>query len=448
MNAAKELWQKMLTALETEVSAVNFDVWIKTLEPINILDGKLILCASNAQVRNFVCDKFRPMIMSAMSALNPYMTDVVLIDPSERESVAAAEETFVIDEPEPPARIEANVLSPRYNFESFVVGKSNRHMYEAARAVAEQPGVQYNPLFIYGGTGLGKTHIMHAIGNYVRIKHPHLKVLYAGSEKFVNEYIESVRTTKGKSSNFREKYRGVDVLMIDDIQFIVGKQGSQEEMFNTFNELHQAGKQLIFTSDRPPQEMDIEERLISRFQWGLLTDVVPPDFELRVAILHKKAQLEKFNIPGEVLSYIAERVQSNVRAMESILNKVNFLSRLNEQEPSIETVTEALKDYSDKNEEFVTAERVIYCTCKYYNVRSEDLTGKKKNREIVEPRQVCIYLITELLSLPLASIGSLFGGRDHTTVMHARDKIAGLVQSNIKIKVAVSDIKEMVLKRD
>ncbi|MCL2797504.1 MAG: chromosomal replication initiator protein DnaA, partial [Firmicutes bacterium] len=349
--ATKELWQKMLTRLETEISAVNFDVWIKTLEPVQSAEGKLVLCAANAGIRNFVTDKFKGLMIKAMVHVNPAMKEIAIIDPSNRDSYTETDEEPAAPEPEPAPPV-ANVINPRYNFENFVVGKSNQFMYAAAIAVSNEPGIRYNPLFIYGGAGLGKTHIMHAIGNSLRMSHPHLKVLYAASEKFLNEFIEYIRTSKAKSTHFREKYRAVDVLMIDDIQFIAGKPETQVEMFNTFNELHGANKQLVFTSDRPPDEIqDLEERLRSRFKWGLMADVQQPDLETRIAILQKKAETEKYNIPANVLAFMAESMSSNVRDMESLLNKVILLSRLSDRDPDIETVKEALKDYADKTEE-------------------------------------------------------------------------------------------------
>lgn len=448
MKVAKELWASMLTNLEIETSAVNFDVWIKTLEAINIIDTKLILVAPSVGSRNFVSEKFKDIILKAMLALNPSMTDIIFIDASMKEFYAGREEAYGEVE-EPIAKVEPTVINPKYNFETFVVGKSNQFMYAAARAVADEPGIRHNPLFIYGGTGLGKTHIMHAIGNAVKISHPNLKVLYVSSEKFVNEFIESIRTTKGKNTDFRDKYRCVDVLMIDDIQFIAGKEGTQQEMFHTFNDLYNTNKQVIMTSDRPPKEIpDLEERLRSRFEWGLIADVQSPDLETRIAILQKKAQVEKYNIPMNVLTFMAESLDSNIRDMESLLNKVIFLSKLYCQAPNVDIVKEALKDYNDRSEDTVTADNIIDCTCKYYaNVTREDLIGKKKTKEIVEPRQMCIYLITDLLSLPLASIGNLFGGRDHTTIMHARDKIAEKIQTNPKTKVVAQDIKDMVFRK-
>ena len=450
MTAVQDLWQKMLTRLETVISAVDFDVWIKTLEPVQSSDGRLVLCAPSAKIRAFVTERFKDVMVRALNEINPLLFDAVIIDPVDRDSYSEKEVYAVPPEPDPEAfaKIEHTAFNPKYNFENFVVGKSNRYMCAAAQAVSDEPGARHNPLFIYGGAGLGKTHIMHAIGISLRLSHPNLKVLYATSEKFLNEFIESIRAAKAKSNNFRDKYRAVDVLMIDDIQFISGKPETQTEMFHTFNELHGAGKQLVFTSDRPPKEIpDLEERLRSRFEWGLMTEVQPPDLETRVAILQKKAEIEKYNIPSEVLSFMAENMASNVRNMESLLNKVIFLSRLYDTEPDIATVKEALKDYADKTEESITAERVIECVCKYFNVAREELTGKKKNREIVEPRQICMLLIHDVVGMPLASIGSLFGGRDHTTVMHARDKIMSLSQSNIKVKVALNEIREMVFKK-
>lgn len=448
MNSAKETWQEMLTTLETESTAISFDVWLKPLEPVDIIDGKLILLAPSEGGKEFVNARFRPLIKSAMLSVNDLLTDVLVIDPSEAEQYKS-KETVIVDEKEPdPPKFDAMIINPKYNFENFVVGKSNQFVYAAARAVSEEPGIRYNPLFIYGGVGLGKTHIMHAIGNAVRLSHPHLKTLYVSSEKFVNEFIESIRTTKGKSTNFRDKYRGVDILMIDDIQFIAGKTGTQEEMFHTFNDLYQANKQLILTSDRPPKEIpDLEERLRSRFEWGLIADIQPPDLETRIAILQKKAQLEKHNIPMEVLTFMAERIDSNIREMESLLNKVIFLSMLSDKPPTVELVREALKDYDEKTEESINADDIIDCTCKYFNIGRDDLVGKKKTKEIVEPRQLCIYLITEMLALPLATIGNIFGGRDHTTVMHARDKVSERLSTNIRVKMAVQDIKDMVYRK-
>ena len=443
---AKELWLNMLSVLETEISVISYDVWIKTLEVVDIVDGKLVVMAQNDEHRNFVATRYLELIRKVMKTINPLLSDVVVIEPSEKEKYIR--DTPPAEEPEAVQKIEPNVIDPKYNFENFVVGKSNQFVYAAATNVAEEPGKGFNPLFIYGGVGLGKTHIMHAIGNAVRINHPQLKTLYVTSEKFVNEFIGSIRTNKGNSSGFREKYRNVDVLMIDDIQFIAGKGGTQEEMFHTFNDLYQMNKQLVFTSDRPPREIpDLEDRLRSRFEWGLIADIQPPDLETRIAILQKKAQLEKQNLPMDVLNYMAERIDTNIREMEGLLKKVIFLSKLSEKPPTVELVKEALKDYGDVSDGSITSDDIIEKTCEYLHVDRDDLIGKKKNKEIVEARHIAMYLMTEMLTLPLKAIGNLFGGRDHTTVIHARDMVAEKTQTSARTKLAVQDIKDLVYRK-
>ena len=443
---AKELWLNMLSVLETEISVISYDVWIKTLEVVDIVDGKLVVMAQNDEHRNFVATRYLELIRKVMKTINPLLSDVVVIEPSEKEKYIR--DTPPAEEPEAVQKIEPNVIDPKYNFENFVVGKSNQFVYAAATNVAEEPGKGFNPLFIYGGVGLGKTHIMHAIGNAVRINHPQLKTLYVTSEKFVNEFIGSIRTTKGNSSGFREKYRNVDVLMIDDIQFIANKPGTQEEMFHTFNDLYQMNKQLVFTSDRPPREIpDLEDRLRSRFEWGLIADIQPPDLETRIAILQKKAQLEKQNLPMDVLNYMAERIDTNIREMEGLLKKVIFLSKLSEKPPTVELVKEALKDYGDVSDGSITSDDIIEKTCEYLHVDRDDLIGKKKNKEIVEARHIAMYLMTEMLTLPLKAIGNLFGGRDHTTVIHARDMVAEKTHSSARTKLAVQDIKDLVYRK-
>ncbi|MCI8435870.1 MAG: chromosomal replication initiator protein DnaA [Clostridia bacterium] len=444
---ARELWLTMLAVLETEMSAISYDVWIKTLDVVDIVDGKLVLKAQNEDCKNFVVTRFLPLIRDVMKKENPLLTEVVLIDPSEEDKYVTATEK--VDEPEETVRIEPNIIDPKYNFENFVVGKSNQLVYAAAVNVAEEPGQGFNPLFIYGGVGLGKTHIMHAIGNAVRINHPQLKTLYVTSEKFVNEFIRSIRTNKGNNTSaFREKYRNVDVLMIDDIQFIANKPGTQEEMFHTFNDLYQSKKQLVFSSDRPPKEIpDLEDRLRSRFEWGLITDIQPPDLETRIAILQKKAQMEKQNLPMDVLTFMAEKIDTNIREMEGLLKKVIFLSKLSEKPPTIDLVKEALKDYGDVSDGEITSDEILAKACEYFRISRDDLIGKKKIKEIVEARHICMYLMTEMLTLPLKAIGNIFGGRDHTTVIHARDMVAEKMQSNVKTKLAVQDIKNLIYRK-
>ncbi|MCI8613232.1 MAG: chromosomal replication initiator protein DnaA [Clostridia bacterium] len=449
MNNAREIWGQMLGKLETCLSVVDFDVWISKIEPVAVKGAKLVLLAPSDKNKDFIDSRLRPLIMNVMKQVNPLLTALEIIEPSEAVKYEEKDETAdAVDEEEPKHTLDVTVLNPKYNFENFVVGNSNRFVYAAARAVADEPGLRYNPLFIYGGVGLGKTHMMHAIGNYLRTNRQDLKVLYVSSEKFLTEFVASIRASKGTSDNFREKYRNADVLMIDDIQFIAGKQGMQEEVFHTFNDMYQSNKQLIMTSDRPPKEIrDLEERLRSRFEWGLIADIQPPDLETRIAILQKKAQLEHCSLPMEVLTFMAEKIDTNIREMEGLLNKVIFLSKLSTSEPTVDMVKEVLRDYGSESGTPTSAEDIIDATCRYFRISREDLVGKKKTKEVVEPRQLCIYLITDMLDLPLATIGNLFGGRDHTTVMHARDKMSEKVNTVTRLSVAAGDIRDLVKRK-
>ena len=449
MNEIKKIWLDVLGILEREISStIAYDVWIKTLEVIDIEGEKLVLCAPSESNKLKVNREYKPLIVSVLKSLNTLVTDVEIVvsgEREEKEDIAPEKNEEVV------VKVEANVINPKYTFDNFVVGKCNQLVYAAARAVAEEPGLHYNPLFIYGGVGLGKTHIMQAIGNQIRKQKPKLKVLYIPCEKFVNEYVMSVR--KGGISSdfgkqFREKYRNLDVLMIDDIQFVSKKSETQNELFHTFNDLTQAGKQIIFASDRAPSEIpDLEDRLRSRFEWGLIADIQPPDTETRIAILQKKALAQKTVIANDVLTYMSQRMATNIREMESMLNKVILLGKLYNKPITIELAQETFKDYSAPTEEAIGAEDVIDCTCKYFSVSKEDLLGKKRDKKIVEPRQICIYVISEMLPLPLIAIGELMGGRDHTTVLHAKNKVASLIGKDERFDKAITDIKNMIYKK-
>ena len=335
---------------------------------------------------------------------------------------------------------------PKYTFDNFVVGNSNKYVYAAARGVAEHPFDKINPLFIYGGVGLGKTHLLHAIGNYLTKHNPELKILYVTCDQFTRDYVESLKSSNMQANiEYKEKYRSVDVLMIDDIQFIANRTGTQEEFFHTFNDLYQNQKQIIIASDRPPKEIaSLEERLRSRFSMGLMQDIQTPDFETRLAILQKKALQDKYSVDEEVINFIAERCDTNIRELEGMLSKVSFYASLTgKPSATLEDVNEALKDQVTTTKQSLTADRIIDCVCKYFSISKDDLVGKKKNKEIVEPRQICMYLICEMLDLPLVSVGQIFGGRDHTTVIHAREKISDLIKENNRIRVTVNDLKSM-----
>lgn len=351
MNVAKEIWQDMLPVLETEVNAISFDLWIKPLEALDVEDNKLILKVPTEINRDNINRLLRPLIERVLTSVNPLFTEIALLLPSEivgmEDSLYEVIEEDKKEEEPAPKQVDAMLINPRYTFDNFVEGDCNRFAVAAARAVAENPGESYNPLFIYGGAGLGKTHIMHAIGNYIRKNNRKLKVLYVSSEKFVNDLIASIRSKAGSTFDFRDKYRSADVLMIDDIQFISKKESTQVEMFHTFNDLYQMNKQLIFASDRPPKDIpDIEERLRTRFEWGIIADVQPPDLETRIAILQKKSQMKKYNVPLEVLNYMAQRIDSNIREMESLLEKVMLLSKLYNKPVTVALASEACKDYA------------------------------------------------------------------------------------------------------
>ena len=445
-----ELWSKALDALASSLSQVSYDVWIKTLVPFCARDGKLILLtpsvSSQVLINKNYIDEIKAALLkqSGNNGEPPEIYDVEIITESQKEEYINSQnaETAFPDNNEKREKEDASFLFvPKYTFDNFVIAESNRFVAAAAKFVAENPGSKYNPLFIYGGVGLGKTHIMHAIGNYLKSHKPSMKIICVPTEKFTNELIDSIRNNKD-NREFREKYRSADVLMMDDIQFLSGKAGTQDAVFHTFNDLYQNGRQIIMTSDKPPKEIaHLEERLRSRFLSGLIADIQPPDLETRVAILKKKALQEKYNVDPVVINFIAEKIDSNIREMEGLLSRVVFYSTLvGKPANSLALATEALKDYVDVKRESLTAYDIINAVCGHFGVTKEELTGKKKNKEIVEPRQLAVYLITEMLSLPLVSIGQIFGGRDHTTIIHARDKIAEKLKTDPRTRANIADV--------
>jgi chromosomal replication initiator protein len=331
-------------------------------------------------------------------------------------------------------------LNPKYTFETFVIGESNRFAHAASVAVAEAPAQRYNPMFIYGGVGLGKTHLMHAIGHYTLEQWPNKKVVYVSCEKFTNDFIDSIQNKNNIS--FRNKYRNVDVLLIDDIQFIAGKEGTQEEFFHTFNALHDANKQIVISSDRPPKEIPtLEERLRSRFEWGLITDIQAPNLETRIAILKKKANTENIDINNDVLVFIANKIQSNIRELEGALIRVNAFSRLTNQPIDVDLATDALKDIiSARKPEVITIDLIKEVTAKYFNIEVNDFNLKKRTKSIAYPRQVAMYISREMTELSLPKIGEEFGGRDHSTVIHAIDKINKEMENNFDFKNLINRI--------
>ncbi len=437
------IWNETLDSLKTQVSSLSYDLWAKTLEPIDVIDGVLYLSTTSVNAKESVMKLLGSKIKEDLAEITDEIKDFVVLAPYEKEEYLEKlrqEQEQIIAQSK-----RANNFNKKYTFDNFVVGNSNKYVFAAAVGVAEHPG-KINPLFIYGGTGLGKTHLLHAIGNYLEEHNPELNVLYVTCEKFVNDYIESMKNGGNHyNSNFREKYRNVDVLMVDDIQIISKHTGTQEEFFHTFNDLYQNNKQIIIVSDRPPKEIPtLQERLVSRFSMGFMQDIQTPDFETRVAILQKKAETEELIVNNDVINYIAENFDTNIRELEGILGKVHFYACLHMKEVAdLDDVRESLKDHVSSTKQNLTTDRIIDCVCKYYNVSRSDLLGKKKNKEIVEPRQICMYIILEMLALPLKSIGQIFGGKDHTTVIHAREKVSEMIKNNNRVKIAVEDIKSM-----
>jgi chromosomal replication initiator protein len=337
-----------------------------------------------------------------------------------------------------------NILNPKYLFDTFVIGSGNRFAHAASLAVAEAPAKAYNPLFIYGGVGLGKTHLMHAIGHYVLEHKPNAKVVYLSSEKFTNEFINSIRDNK--AVEFRNKYRNVDVLLIDDIQFLAGKESTQEEFFHTFNTLHEESKQIVISSDRPPREIPtLEDRLRSRFEWGLITDITPPDLETRIAILRKKAKAEGLDIPNEVMLYIANQIDTNIRELEGALIRVVAYSSLINKDINADLASEALRDIIPSSKpKVITILEIQRTVGEHFSVKLEDFKAKKRTKSVAFPRQIAMYLSRELTDYSLPKIGEEFGGRDHTTVIHAHEKISKLMQTDLQLQKQMKELNELL----
>jgi len=450
-----ENWGNVLNLLEKELTAVSFDLWIKALRPLAVKDDEIILYASSVAAKNQCERNFLTLIKFALDSVFGSSYKGFKIITGEEEKNKFLEEELVGEIPQAVKKNNSNFrtnLNTKYTFNNFVVGKSNQIVYAACKNVADHPSCRFNPLFLYGGVGLGKTHLLHAIGNQIVQQDPEMKVLYVTCEQFTNDYIDAIRSNYKDNAvaAFRDRYRNVDVLLMDDIQFISKKIETQENFFHTFNDLYQQNKQIVIASDRPPKEIEtLSDRLRSRFASGLIQDIGQPDFETRVAILMKKAQLENYNVQAEVIDYLAEKYDTNVRELEGCLSKVVFYANLlGHHFADINDAREALKNVERDDRANITIEKIINVCCEYYEISRDDLVGKKKSKEIVDPRQIAMYLATEILETPLVTIGRKFGNRDYTTVIHARDKIARLIQDNINIKTEVSELKELIKSKD
>ncbi|WP_307993909.1 chromosomal replication initiator protein DnaA [uncultured Intestinibacter sp.] len=440
------LWKKTLQLIKGEVASASFETFFKNTVPIETNSNELTLLAPTEFAEDILRTRYLNLIESCLSQLTSNKFEIKIISDSnevEQNPLKTSNNNIIINN-NSNNNIIRNYprLNPKYTFDTFVIGNSNRFAHAACVAVAESPARAYNPLFLYGGVGLGKTHLMHAIGHSIMKEQNDAKVVYVSSEKFTNELINSIKSDKNEE--FRDKYRNVDILLIDDIQFIAGKEGTQEEFFHTFNALHEANKQIIISSDRPPKEIPtLEDRLRSRFEMGLIADIQPPDFETRIAILKTKAQIENIDIPNEVMNYIATYIKSNIRELEGALTRVVAYSSLINKDISYDLAVEALKDIVTTSEsQEISVNRIKEKVSTAFGIKMDDFNSKKRTRTIAYPRQIAMYLSRELTDLSLPKIGNEFGGRDHTTVIHAHDKISKdlELEKNSELKEKISKI--------
>jgi len=443
-----ENWDNIKESIRIDLSMteISFNTWVQPLSFYKYENNTVIILIpfDDSNALNYIEKKYEKFFTVTLSEFLEQNIEVkFILEKDVKDEYINNEETLSDEDKKPQQTVnnyESSNLNPKYRFETYVVGGNNRFAHNASLAVAESPGEAYNPLFLYGGPGLGKTHLMHAIGHYIIENNPGSKVLYVTSEQFTNEVIDSIRNGKaGKGdamSKLREKYRTVDVLMVDDVQFIIGKESTQEEFFHTFNVLHQAGKQIILSSDKPPKEMEtLEERFRSRFEMGLISDIQAPDYETRMAILKKNAEGYIKEIGDDIFEYIATNIKSNIRELEGAYNKIIAYSRLNNVDITLDNAKEALKDivYPDVSK-VITIPLIISTVCEQYNVKQEDITSKKRNKEIVLPRQIVMYLSREFTDSPLEEIGKALGKKDHTTVMSGVNKIKDLIQSDEELQ--------------
>lgn len=450
MDSIKEKWDEIKDTIrkEYELTDVSYDTWIKPLRFYEVKDNIVIIMipSDQAHALNYISSKYKNFFKVIVSEMMDHTYDISFI--LEKEAMEQENKSKSKAKPANHVNYENSNLNPKYKFDSFVVGSNNKLAHSAALAAAESPGEVYNPLYIYGGAGLGKTHLMHSIGHFTLERNPGIKVLYVTSENFTNEVISCIRSGDAiKMNNMREKYRTVDILMIDDIQFIIGKESTQEEFFHTFNTLHSAGKQIILSSDKPPKDMEtLEERLRSRFEWGLIADIQPPDYETRMAILQKNAENYNKEIDDEVLSYIAENVKSNIRELEGALNQIMAFSKLNKVDINLEYAKEALKDviYPNKQKE-ITPSLIIEVVAEHFGVNPEDIASKKRTAELVQPRQVVMYFCREMTTNSLQSIAKAIGKKDHTTVLHGIKTISKEMENNEELKNKVDIIRKKIM---
>ena len=448
IEVLQENWELIKENLkqECDLTVVSYDTWIKPLEILSV-EGNTVKITVKEENANMFVDyltrKFQTFFQVVIANTTGFVCNVEFVSPSKQNTAA---QTIQKKDNLTLASMNAN-LNPRYTFETFVVGANNKFAHAASLAVAESPAERYNPLFIYGGVGLGKTHLMHSIAHFILKNNPSARVLYVTSEKFTTELIDSIRNKNNTSTfEFREKYRNIDVLLIDDIQFIIGKESTQEEFFHTFNFLHENNKQIVISSDKPPKAFEtLEERLRSRFEMGLPVDISAPDYETRMAILRKKEELEGYNIDNEIIKYIATNIKSNIRELEGALTKITAYSKLYNAEITLEVAEEALKDLISPNStREVTVELIIEVVAEHFGFKPSDLSSHKRNKEIVYPRQIAMYLCREMTSTSLQLIGKALGKRDHSTILHGIEKITEDLKQNETLSSTIEILKKKI----
>lgn len=449
MDPIKENWNLIKETLrkEYEISDVSYRTWVIPLDCYQVKDDVVIITipSDQAHALNYISSKYKSFFQVTISEMMDHNYDVTFVLEKDAENEAANLSNG--SNPILNMKFENANLNPKYTFDTFVVGNNNKLAQSASLAVAESPGEVYNPLYIYGKAGLGKTHLMHSIGRFILEQNPDMKVLYVTSEVFTNDVVESIRSGDAKKmNNLREKYRTVDVILIDDIQFIIGKESTQEEFFHTFNTLHSSGKQIILSSDKPPKEMEtLEERFRSRFEWGLIADIQAPDYETRLAILKKNAEIYHKEIDDEVLKYIATNIMSNIRELEGAFNKIIAFSKLNKVDINLAYAEEALKDviYPDNPKE-VTPSLIIDVVAEHFGINPEDITSKKRNSEFVLPRQIVMYLCRDLTETSYINIGKILGKKDHTTIIHGVKKITEEISTNEELRNKIDVIRKKI----
>ena len=447
-------WDEILLNIKEEhdITDVSYRTWLLPLMPYAVdktaVDKYLLTVVVPDDIfLSYVKKKYAFLLQFTIEEVAGISCDVKFVLKDEIKEEKKDNQLIPTANPVSPQAIQNANLNPRYTFDTFVVGKNNNLAHAASLAVAESPGEIYNPLFLYGGVGLGKTHLMHSVAHFVLKNNPNAKVLYVSTETFTSELVDAIRNKNNiTTTEFREKYRYNDVILFDDIQFIIGKDGTQEELFHTFNALYEAKKQIIISSDRPPKEIEkLEERLRSRFEWGLTVDIQKPDYETRMAILRKKEELEGYNIDNEVIKYIASNVKSNIRELEGALTKIVALSKLNNKEITIELAEEALKDLISPNApREVTPQLIINIVSEHFGINSLDVIGQKRSKELVFPRQIVMYLCGEMTTESLQNIGKALGGRDHTTIIHGQKKIASELKTDDSLKSTVDILRKKI----